>query len=82
MKIEFLNNEDFNNDKVDAGEIGSGHTVTAMYEVVLTEDKGWLEPLKYQESKNTRTYSNELATLKVRYKQPESDTSQLLVKNY
>jgi Ca-activated chloride channel family protein len=75
-----LNNEDFNNDKIDAGEIGAGHTVTAMYEIVLTKDKGWLEPLKYQDSNKSKPYSNELATLKVRYKQPESDTSKLLVK--
>jgi Ca-activated chloride channel family protein len=75
-----LNNEDFNNDKIDAGEIGAGHTVTAMYEVVLAEDKGWLEPLKYQGDNKAKPYSNELATLKVRYKQPESDTSKLIVK--
>jgi Ca-activated chloride channel family protein len=75
-----LNNEDFNNDKIDAGEIGSGHTVTAMYEVVLVDDKGWLEPLKYQDINQSKTYTNELATLKVRYKQPESDNSKLIVK--
>jgi Ca-activated chloride channel family protein len=75
-----LKHEDFNNDKIDAGEIGSGHTVTAMYEVVLVDDKGWLEPLKYQDNTQPKAYTNELATLKVRYKQPESDASNLIVK--
>lgn len=75
-----LNKEDFNNDKIDAGEIGAGHSVTALYEVVLTGDKGWVEPLKYQNTNKTRSYSGEIATLKVRYKQPDSDSSQLIVK--
>ena len=75
-----LNNEDFNNDKVDAGEIGAGHSVTALYEVVLNGDKGWIEPLKYQGNQTKKDYSNEIATLKVRYKQPKSDISQLIVK--
>lgn len=75
-----LNNEDFNNDKIDAGEIGAGHSVTALYEVVLNGDKGWVEPLKYQTEKTQKPYSDEIATLKVRYKQPEAKTSQLIVK--
>ncbi len=75
-----LNNEDFNNDKIDAGEIGAGHSVTALYEVVLNGDKGWVEPLKYKNIDKTRSYSDEIATLKVRYKQPDSDSSQLIVK--
>ncbi len=74
-----LNNEDFNNDKIDAGEIGAGHTVTALYEVILNGSQGWVEPLKYQNNKIDEPYSGELATLKVRYKQPDSDTSQLIV---
>jgi Ca-activated chloride channel family protein len=74
-----LNDEDFNNDKIDAGEIGAGHTVTAMYEVILTGDKGWMEPLKYQNHEK-QAYSDELATLKVRYKQPEANSSNLIVK--
>ena len=80
MKIECSIMKDFNNDKVDRGEIESEHTVTAMYEVFLTENKGWLEPLKYQDSNKSKPYSNELATLKVRYKQPGSDTSRLIIK--
>ncbi len=75
-----LNKEDFNNDKIDAGEIGAGHSVTALYEVVLNGDKGWVEPLKYQNNDAKQSYSDEIATLKVRYKQPDSDSSQLIVK--
>ena len=45
-----LKREDFSNDKVDAGEIGAGHTVTALYEIVPAGGKGWLEPLRYQSS--------------------------------
>ena len=43
-----LNREDFNNDKVDAGDIGAGHTVTAIYELTLAGGKGLIEPLRYQ----------------------------------
>lgn len=43
-----LKREDFSNDKVDAGDIGAGHTVTALYEIVPAGGKGWLEPLRYQ----------------------------------
>ncbi|PZW99446.1 Ca-activated chloride channel family protein [Pseudomonas sp. 478] len=45
-----LKREDFSNDKVDAGEIGAGHTVTALYEIVPKGEKGWLEPLRYGSS--------------------------------
>lgn len=75
-----LNNEDFNNDKIDAGEIGSGHTVTALYEIVLNGEKGWVEALKYQKENNDTPFSNELATLKVRYKDPDADSSTLISK--
>ena len=75
-----LKTEDFNNDKIDAGEIGAGHTVTALYEIVLSGQKGWVESLKYKNQHDQASYSDELATLKVRYKQPTSQTSQLLVK--
>jgi Ca-activated chloride channel family protein len=74
-----LNNEDFNNDKIDAGEIGAGHSVTALYEIVLTGSQGWLEPLKYQPLPDSVSTANELATLKIRYKQPDADISQLIV---
>ena len=73
-----LKTEDFDNDKIDAGEIGAGHTVTAIYEVVLQGQKGWLGESRYQQNNKKSGYSNELAFLKMRYKQPDSDTSQLL----
>jgi len=76
--------EDFNDDKKDAGEIGAGHTVTALYEVVPAGGKVDLpgvDPLKYQtEPKKTRNKerAGELLTLKLRYKQPDGDKSDLL----
>ncbi len=80
-----LKREDFNNDKVDAGDIGAGHTVTAIYEIVLKEDQGLIEPLRYQVSSKSNSLhekdtkqSNELAFLKVRYKKPQKETSQLI----
>ena len=79
-----LKKEDFNNDKIDAGEIGSGHTVTALYEIIpqgAAFRGAKVDPLKYQENKEEDTvgeYSNELATLKLRYKKPESSSSKLI----
>lgn len=79
--------EDFNNDKKDAGEIGAGHTVTALYEIIpageLLPDQSTVDPLKYQkvEPKPEPTIeatSNELLTVKLRYKAPDGDKSQLL----
>lgn len=75
-----LNDEDFNNDKKDAGEMGSGHMVTALYEIVPTgsgEKIPSVDPLKYQESRNSNEdkYSDELLTIKIRYKKPDSNTS-------
>ena len=78
-----LNNEDFKDDKKDAGELGAGHTVTALYEVVPVSSN-FLGPtqLKYQ-SINTspiNLHDNELATVKFRYKKPDEKKSQLMVK--
>lgn len=75
-----LKREDFNNDKVDAGEIGAGHTVTALYEIVPKGEKGWLEPLRYASGKAAGESSNnpELAMLRVRYKAPEGGSSRLI----
>lgn len=74
-----LAKEDFNNDKVDAGELGAGKSVVALFEVTPTGAKGLLEPSRYQ---NTATASsqnkNELGFLKIRYKSPDADTSKLL----
>ena len=82
-----LNKEDFNDDTKDAGEMGVGHTVTALYEVVPTGVKSNLVPsvdeLKYQPDAKIKTdfgTSNELLTVKVRYKEPDGDTSKLLSK--
>lgn len=78
-----LNKEDFNDDTKDAGEIGAGHTVTALYELIPAHSPDQLasvDPLKYQQSQPTEAArSSELMTLKFRYKLPEADCSQLLV---
>ncbi len=78
-----LAHQDFNDDKKDAGEIGAGHTVTALYEIIPPGqpiDGGSIDPLKYQDrpkvSDAART--DELMTVKLRYKQPDGDTSQLI----
>jgi len=73
-----LKREDFSNDKVDAGEIGAGHTVTALYEVVPVGGKGWLEPLRYQAVPKTKGKAGELAWLRIRYKAPGQNVSKLL----
>ena len=77
-----LNDEDFNDDKKDAGEMGSGHTVTALYEIIPAgsdEAAGKIDPLKYQGNKNQVKVNQEaeLLTVKLRYKQPEGVTSVL-----
>lgn len=72
-----LKREDFSNDKVDAGEIGAGHTVTALYEVVPSGANGWLEPLRYQTAK-ADSKAGELAWLRIRYKAPGQGASKLL----
>ena len=77
--------EDFNDDKKDAGELGSGHTVTALYEVIPTGVKsefiGKVDELKYQPAKSTMAISggDEIMTIKLRYKKPDGDVSKLIV---
>jgi Ca-activated chloride channel family protein len=83
-----LRKEDFNNDKIDAGEIGAGHTVTALYEVVPAGAEPNpatsvppVDPLKYQAATPDslgQTSSPELMTVKLRYKKPDGDKSELL----
>jgi len=74
-----LKREDFSNDKVDAGEIGAGHTVTALYEIVPKGEKGWLEPLRYgQVASDLSAKTGEIALLRVRYQQPEGGNSRLI----
>ncbi|MBF0379910.1 MAG: VWA domain-containing protein [Magnetococcales bacterium] len=74
-----LKREDFKNDKVDAGDIGSGHTVTAIYEVSLVGGTGQLiSPLRYGSTTKPRSKSEELAYLKIRYKLPNETKSKLI----
>jgi len=80
-----LRKEDFNNDKVDAGEIGAGHTVTALYEVVPvgvsanpTANVPPVDPLKYSKPEKATSSSDEMLTVKLRYKKPDEDKSQLI----
>ena len=77
-----LNNEDFNNDRVDAGDIGSGHTVTAIYEMTPKGAPGQLnDPLRYKTNNEPDTYTTstgEYAFVKIRYKLPNEATSRLV----
>lgn len=78
-----LRAEDFNDDTKDAGEVGAGHTVTALYEVVPAGKEGNLpgvDALKYQKPVQVapESKSGELLTVKLRYKEPEGETSKLL----
>ncbi len=80
-----LNDEDFNDDKKDAGEMGAGHTVTALYEIIPAgsgEEGGSVDPLKYQTKKVSKSTSldAELLTIKLRYKKPDGVTSMLYEK--
>jgi Ca-activated chloride channel family protein len=77
-----LENKDFNDDKKDAGDMGVGHTVTALYEIVpagsTPKGKPLVDSLKYQRNVAANNYSGEVLTVKLRYKQPKEDESQLL----
>ncbi|MCE2515872.1 MAG: von Willebrand factor type A domain-containing protein [Acidobacteria bacterium] len=76
-----LAREDFQNDRVDAGEVGSGHRVTAIYEITPVGSGGErVPPLRYESQKKSgpSAGSNEYAFVKIRYKLPESDTSTLI----
>lgn len=80
-----LNNEDFNDDTKDAGELGAGHTVTAIYEIATvgsdeTNNNPKIDPLKYQTNQVKTGNEGELATIKLRYKAPKEETSQLITK--
>ncbi len=81
-----LNDEDFNDDKKDAGEMGAGHTVTALYEIIPAgshESMKSIDPLKYQANRGDEKAVEqvkadpraELMTVKLRYKQPDGNTS-------
>ncbi len=75
-----LKTEDFNNDKIDAGDIGAGHTVTALYEVALVGGKGLrMDPLRYSTPTAAAAPSaKEFAFVKLRYKLPSEDSSKLI----
>ena len=79
-----LNREDFNNDKVDAGDIGAGHTVTAIYEITPIGGPVAVDASRYaaapaaEAAKPTEGTGNEYAFLKIRYKLPDEDTSKLI----
>ena len=78
-----LRNEDFTNDAIDAGELGSGHTVTALYEIKLANSESLKKnSLKYQNSDINKLAKEgtEVATVKFRYKKPDGATSILLEK--
>lgn len=74
-----LDDEDFNDDTKDAGELGSGHTVTALYEVIpVGVESAYLKDiadLKYTKSAKIKDYADELLTVKFRYKKPEGKKS-------
>lgn len=78
-----LKDEDFNNDKKDAGELGSGHTVTALYEIIPVGVEGEahvIDDLKYQSFVPVKkgAGTNELMTIKFRYKKPDAHSSKLI----
>ena len=79
-----LEAEDFNNDRKDAGELGAGHTVTALYEIVpVGSNQPLIDELKYQPARPTTAsmqpfLTNDVLTVKLRYKEPQGRTSKLL----
>ena len=86
-ETRMLEREDFRNDKVDAGEIGAGHTVTAIYEVTPAGSGAErIAPLRYRREEAAEAadagadFDGELAFVKIRYKLPEADTSTLITR--
>ena len=74
-----LADRDFNDDRKDAGDMGAGHSVTALYEIIPAEDKNFVssvDPLVFQQTKSVP--SNDWLQIKVRYKQPQSNDSSLM----
>ncbi|HEU0055512.1 MAG TPA: YfbK domain-containing protein, partial [Longimicrobium sp.] len=73
--------QDFNDDQKDAGELGAGHSVTALYEIIpagSTEAIPGVDPLRYQETRTTDAHGEELLTVKLRYKAPDGERSELI----
>ena len=77
-ETRLLNREDFNNDRVDAGEIGAGAAVTALYEVTPVGGPLSVDPLRYQTVAAPEPRSEEIAYLRIRYKAPGATTSKLI----
>ena len=80
-ETRMLEREDFRNDKVDAGEIGAGHSVTAIYELTPANmDTGLIAPSRYQntDSNPSGEFENEFAYLRIRYKRPDARSSTLV----
>lgn len=77
-ETRLLNREDFNNDQVDAGEVGAGASVTALYEITPAGAKGSSDPLRYGRAAAATGGGGELAFLKIRYKLPGQAKSQLI----
>ena len=82
-----LREEDFDNDRVDAGDIGAGHQVTAIYEIVPAGEKGWIAPRRYEAGSGDEAPASagpaaaragEMAFVKLRYKLPDGKTSRLI----
>ena len=75
-----LNRDDFDNDKVDAGDVGSGQSVTALYEIVPVGGPRTISELRYDAAARTQTTSrsSEIGFVKIRYKLPKSDASRLI----
>ncbi|SMC50119.1 vWA domain-containing protein [Moheibacter sediminis] len=82
-ETRLLNDEDFVNDAIDAGEIGAGHQVTALYEIIpASAQSSYTVPnqdLKYSRYKANNSFGNELATVKFRYKKPDGEKSTEIV---
>lgn len=79
-ETRLLNREDFNNDRVDAGEVGSGASVTALYELTPVGAAPSSDPLRYSAPKPSAAASSEVAFLKVRYKPPRGTESRLVTR--
>ena len=73
-----LRQEDFNNDKMDAGDIGAGMNATALYEIIPQGKPGWLDESRYQKAAAAQGKTDEYGWLKLRYKKPGASDSQLL----
>lgn len=77
-ETRLLNREDFNNDQVDAGEVGAGAAVTALYEITPVGGARSVDPLRYRREPAAQPGGRELAYLKIRYKRPGEGSSQLM----